>query len=92
MRWIILGSLLLLGLYTTLCISKNGERLEIIMGEVQKCDTLGGGKIEGMSHATIKTESGSYIISTLRSCQPGVRTEIYLNRGALYFNTMYATE
>ncbi len=92
MRWIILGSLLFLGLYAVLCMSKHGERLDIIAGEVQQCDTLGGGKIEGMSHATIKTEDGSYIISTLRNCQAGIKTEIYINRGALYFNTVYATE
>jgi hypothetical protein len=92
MRWTILGSLLLLGVFTTLCISKSGEILEVMAGEVQKCETLGGGNIEGMSHATIKVDDGSYIISSLRSCNPGARTEIYVKRGALYFNSVYATE
>ena len=49
---------LLLGIYATLCIIKNGERLDVIIGEVQQCDTLMGGTLEAMSHATIKTESG----------------------------------
>ena len=92
MRWIILFLLLLMGLYATLCISKSGERLEVITGKVQSCDTLGGGKIEGISHATIKTNSGHYIISPLRNCSPRMKVEVYLNRGALYFNTVYATE
>jgi hypothetical protein len=92
MRWIISGSLLLLVFFTTLCISKSGEILKVMAGDVQKCETLGGGSIEGMSHATIKAENGSYIISSLRSCTPGTRTEIYVKRGALYFNTVYSTE
>jgi hypothetical protein len=92
MRQIIFGSLLLLGFFTALCISESGEILEVMVGEVNKCEILGGGNIEGMSHATIKAENGSYIISSLRNCKPGKRTKIYVKRGALYFNTVYATE
>jgi hypothetical protein len=84
--------MLLLVIFTALCISKSGEILEVMAGEVKKCETLGGGNIEGMSHATIKVENGSYIISSLRSCKPGKITEIYVKRGVLYFNTVYATE
>jgi len=83
---------LLLGIYATLCIIKNGERLDVIIGEVQQCDTLMGSTLEGMSHATIKTKDGNYIIATLRNCAVGLTTEIYINRGALYFNTVYTTE
>jgi hypothetical protein len=92
MRWIIVGFLLILGFYTTLCISKRGEVLNVIAGEVQKCDTLGGAKMEGISHATIKTENGKYIISSLRNCIRGMSAEIYVKRGALYFNSVYASE
>jgi hypothetical protein len=92
MRWVIVASLLLLGFFTALCISKSGEVLEVMVGEVQKCETLGGGNMEGILHATIKADNGSYIISSLRSCNPGARTEIYVKRGALYFNSVYATE
>jgi hypothetical protein len=92
MRWIIVNFLLILGFYTSLCISKHGEVLNVIAGEVQKCDTLGGTKMEGMSHATIKTADGKYIISSLKNCVPATSTEIHLKRGALYFNTVYASE
>ena len=92
MRWIIVSFLLILGFYTALCISKSGEVLEVIAGEVQKCDTLGGATMEGVSHATIKTENGKYIISSLKNCIPATSTEIYLKRGALYINTVYASE
>lgn len=83
---------LLLGIYATLCIIKKGERLDVMIGEVQQCDTLMGSTLEGMSHATIKTQDGNYIIATLRNCAVGLTTEIYINRGALYFNTVYTTE
>jgi len=83
---------LLVGIYATACVIKNGERLDVIVGEVQQCDTLMGSTLKEMSHATIKTESGDYVIATLRNCAAGLTTEIYINRGALYFNTVYATE
>lgn len=92
MRWIISGIFLLLCFFTILCVSKSGEILKVMEGEVKKCDILGSGNVELMSHATIKVESGGYVISSLRSCNPGAGVKIYVKRGVLYFNTVFATE
>ena len=92
MRWLISGTLLLLGFFAILSFNKNGEVLSVMSGEVQRCETLGGSQTESMSHATIKTDNGSYIIARLGSCSPGVKVSVLIRRGALYFNTVYAAE
>ena len=61
-------------------------------GEVQRCEILGGSKVEPLTHATIKSENGSYIIASLNGCDPGIAVIIIIKRGALYFNTVYTAE
>ena len=61
-------------------------------GEVQRCEVLGGVKIESFSHATIRAENGSYVIASLENCSPGKKVKVLIKRGALYFNTVYAAE
>lgn len=92
MRLVILATLVLLCLFATLSFTKNGEILEVITGGVQSCEVLGGSTVESLSHATIKTANGSYIISSLRNCSAGAKVNIFIKRGALYFNTIYVAE
>lgn len=91
-RWVIVSVILLLSLYATVSISRSGETIKIIQGEVKKCNLLGGGKEESIPHATIKTEMGSYLISSLKGCNPGEKVNVFIKRGALYFNTIYVAE
>lgn len=61
-------------------------------GEVKKCDILGEDNMQSLTHATIRSETGSYIIASLNDCSPGAEVTIVVKRGALYFNTVYAAE
>lgn len=92
MRTIILVILALLCLFTALSFTKSGEVLAVMTGDVQKCEFLGGGTAEKLPHATIKSKNGSYIIASLRDCSPGAEVNIFIKRGALFFNTIYATQ
>jgi hypothetical protein len=92
MRLMILGALALLCLFAALSFTKSGEVLEVMTGDVQKCEVLGGGTVKTLSHATIKSNNGSYIISSLRDCNPGAEVNIFIKRGALFFNTIYTAE
>jgi hypothetical protein len=92
MRLAILGTVLVLGFYAVLCIGKKGEVLGLMSGIVQRCETLGKSSAEVMSHATIKLENGSYVISSLKDCNRDMTVSVYVKRGALYFNTLYATD
>ena len=92
MRLTILGTVLLLCFFTALCIGKKGEVLGIMSGIVQKCETLGKSNAKVISHATIKLENDSYVISSLKDCNRDMAVNVYVKRGALYFNTLYATE
>ena len=92
MRSIILVTLALLCLFAALSFTKSGEVLAVMAGDVQKCEVLGGGTAEKLSHATIKSKNGSYIISSLRDCRPGAEVNIFIKRGALFFNTIYTAD
>ena len=92
MRLMIVGVLTLLCLFAALCFMKNGEVLEVMTGDVQKCEILGGSAVAQLAHATIKSENGVYVISSLRDCNPGAEVNILIKRGALFFNTIYAAE
>ena len=92
MRLIILGALALLCLFAGLSFTKSGEVLEVMRGDVQKCEILGGSALAELSHATIKSENGAYVISSLRDCNPGAEVNIFIKRGALFFNKIYTAE
>ncbi len=61
-------------------------------GVVEKCDYLGGSKTASISHATIKTDAGNYVISSMSGCSRGAKVKVYVNRGILFFNSRYAAE
>ena len=86
------GVFLILCFFAILSFAKNGEVLRTMRGEVQKCEALGEGKMGSLTHATIKSETGSYIIASLIGCRPGAEVTIVIKRGALYFNIVYAAE
>lgn len=88
----ILSVLLFLGLYASLSYYNSGEILVTMKGEVQSCEVLGGSRMKSITHATMKSDSGSYIIASLEKCSPGTEVTILIKRGALYFNTVYAAE
>jgi hypothetical protein len=92
MRWFIISFIVLIGFFTLLCINKKGEVLEQLVGDVQRCEMLGGSQQDDVAHATIKIPNGSYVISGLKNCEEGTTTSIYLRRGALYFNSQYTTQ
>ena len=83
---------LFLSAYVAICIQGGGETLEVMNGVIEKCEILGGRKTDNISHATIKLESGNYIISSVSGCAVGADVNIYRNRGALYFNSIYVAE
>ena len=89
-QWLITSLFLLLGFFALLSFNKNGEILKSMAGQVQKCGALSGGNANALSHATIKTEQGNYIIATLNNCTPDSKVTVLIKRGALYFNTVYA--
>lgn len=93
MRWIISGAALLLIAFTALSMSKRGETLQELSGEVKKCSVLGGGNNKAqLSHATIKVDDGRYIIASLKNCSPNRKVTVLIKRGELFFNTVYAAE
>ena len=92
MRLIISGTIVLLLIFTTLALSKRGEILQERSGKVAKCSILGGGDKAQLAHATIKTDDGDYLIASLKKCSPNREVTIFIRRGALYFNSVYAAE
>lgn len=92
LRWTVIIMSLFLGSYAVLCIQSSGEVLKVIGGVVEKCDHLGGSKTTSISHATIKTDAGNYVISSMSGCSPGAKVNVYINRGILYFNSRYAAK
>ena len=92
MRGIISGFLLLLCLFATLSVYTSGEVLRKMEGNIQKCGILGGNTLETVSHATIRSENGHYIIASSRNCSVGKKVTVLIKRGALYFNTVYAVD
>ena len=92
LRWAILGALLLLSLFATLSFTKNGETLATLKGEVTICAVLSGATTEPIFHATIKDEKGNYVIASLKHCKPKAEVTILIQRGAVYFNTVYAAD
>ncbi len=96
MRWIISGTALLLIAFIVLAIAKRGEVLQELTGEVQKCSVLGGTNkarlSNAISHATIKADDGRYLIASIKNCNPNIKVTIFIQRGALFFNTVYTAE
>lgn len=88
-QWLITSLFLLLSFFALLSFNKNGEILKSMAGQVQKCNALSGGNANALSHATIKTEQGNYIIAALNNCKPDSMVTVFIRRGALYFNTVY---
>ncbi|EIF44599.1 MAG: hypothetical protein ACJA1T_000016 [Zhongshania aliphaticivorans] len=88
----VFAAILILGVYVAICITANGETLKVMTGVIEKCAVLGGKSAEAHSHATIKTSSGSYLISSVSSCSVGSDVTIFVKRGILYFNTIYVAE
>ena len=86
------GIFLLLLCFALLCYSKSGETLMQVRGEVKKCETLGAGQQTALTHATIEDENGNFIIATLDACVTDTPVVITIQRGALYFNTVYAAQ
>ena len=91
-QWLITSLLLLLSCFALLSFNKNGEVLTSMTGEVQNCSALSGGNGNALAHATIKTQQGNYIIAALNNCKAGTTVTVFIKRGALYFNTVYAAE
>ncbi|WP_320838211.1 hypothetical protein [Zhongshania sp.] len=89
---IVFATMVILGAYVAMCITGNGETLKVMTGVIEKCAVLGGKSAEAYSHATIKTSSGSYLISSVSSCSAGRDVNIFVKRGILYFNTIYVAE
>lgn len=89
---VVFAAILILGVYVAICIIANGETLKVMTGVIEKCAVLGGKSAEAHSHATIKTRSGSYLISSVSNCSVGSDVTIYVKRGILYFNTIYVAE
>ena len=86
------GVFLILCVFAILSFVKSGEVLRTMRGEVQNCEVLGEEKMGSLSHATIKSDAGNYIIASLTDCSPGAEVTILIKRGALYFNIVYAAE
>ena len=91
-RRLVISIVLLLGIFISLAIYKNGETVSVMEGSVQSCQQLDGGKEESLTHARIKTNNNSYLVTALENCAPGKKVNIYVNRGALYFNTVFVAE
>lgn len=87
----LLAIVLLLGGYGTLAYLKRGEVLHVQPGVVTQCVRLGGAD-SSRFHATIKAETGSYIIAELADCRADREVSVLIRRGALYFNTVYAAQ
>ena len=61
-------------------------------GVIEKCAVLDSKRAELISHATIKTSSGNYIISSVQACRVGAEVNVFVQRGVLYFNSVYVAE
>ena len=83
-------AVLLIG-YGTLAWQNSGEVLHTQAGVVKQCVRLGGAD-SARFHATIKTDSGSYIIADLPDCRADRDVSVLTRRGALYFNTVYSAQ
>jgi len=92
MYGIIASIILLLLSFTVFAMMKEGETLRVMGGQVQRCESLGGGKMESIQHATIRAEDGSYVIASLKNCRADAEVSILIKRGILYFNTVFAAE
>lgn len=77
--------------YALLCVQRQGETLAMMSGVVERCAVLGGAS-DKLSHATIKNDNGAYLIAKLQACKPDTEVVILVQRGALYFNTVYAAQ
>lgn len=88
LRGLILSIVLLLGAFISLAIYKNGETVNVVEGRIQSCQQLSGGK-ENLTHARIKTNNNSYVVTAFDYCSPGKKVNVYTKRGALYFNTVF---
>ncbi len=92
MRIIIFSIVIILCLFAALSSAKRGEILQVKAGVIEKCDTLSGGQGQSMTHATIKDEDGNYVIASLQPCIPDANVSLFIKRGALYFNTVFAAK
>ena len=92
-QWLLwaLGITMLLGYFAVLCYTKNGEILNTVAGEVQHCQILNQGRKQPVTHATIKSSQGDYLIAPLLDCKTGARVTVSIKRGALYFNRVFKT-
>lgn len=88
----ILLALMLLSFYIVICIRSSGDTLEQMTGVIEQCVILGGNTRDRLSHATIKVDSGSYLISSVSECRVGERINVFVKRGMLYFNSIYVAE
>ena len=88
----LLGAIVVVVFFAILSYTSKGEVLNRMKGEVQKCEVLGEESMGSLVHATIRSEQGNYIIANLDECSPGMEVNIIVKRGALYFNTVFATE
>ena len=61
----LLGISLILGFFAILSYTRSGEILDVMEGEVIKCEILGEETVNSLVHATIKSENGIYIIAKL---------------------------
>ena len=91
LSWMVFCTVLLLGAVTVLSTNERGETLTIIKGDIQGCEYLGGGD-EPIPHATIKTENDTYVTAIFPSCRIGMKVNVLVTRGMLYFNTVYVAE
>ncbi len=87
----LLVSALIICAFAVLSFCKQGEVVDRMVGSVERCERLGGAA-ESLFHATIKADSGSYIIAKLPGCEVGAEVTILVKRGALFFNTVFAAQ
>ncbi|ARN74022.1 hypothetical protein [Oceanicoccus sagamiensis] len=92
LSWLIAIALILLSLFAFLSYSKSGEVRNTLSGQIKKCEVLRGSSTEPLSHATIEDQTGNYIIASVADCKAGADVTIFIQRGALYFNTVFAAE
>ena len=90
-RWLLFLGGLLLCTAAVVAINSYGEVVQIIPGNIQRCEHLGGGD-KSLPHATIKTESGRYVITRFKGCAAGTDVKVLVKRSVFYFNTIYTAE
>jgi hypothetical protein len=88
----LLSAIVSCSLLVSYAASKNGETIQVIEGRVQSCEYLGGNKHDPKPHATIKTETGSYVTALLPNCKRGLDVNILVKRGVFYFNSVFFAE